>query len=126
MKYYLPPDIVAIDKQRKRKKWILISSVLLGIVILFIGFIVAITWVLKSSDAYKVAETVVYEDEKVIGLTGGVEGINMSSGNISINNGYGTASFTMDVEGQDHDVEVYIEMKMEPLGNWQVTKLITE
>ena len=116
----LPPEIVAIDKRRKRKKWLLISTVLAGLVVVCIVFYLIITSIIESSDAYKTAQDAVNNLNEITEITGGTEDMSMANGHISINNGEGTASFIIDVDGKRKDAEIYIELEQKPLSDWKV------
>jgi hypothetical protein len=123
--FQLPPEVLAIDKRRKRKTKMIIVGVLIGVLLFFTALFFGITKLLESSDAYAAAKAAIENDKEVITATGGTLGMSMSNGSIKTSNGYGEADFSITVDGKEKDVEVFIRLEQEPLRKWEVVEMFS-
>jgi uncharacterized RDD family membrane protein YckC len=101
-----------------KKIMIGLSSIVLSLAIIFISLVV----VLKSTEAYKVSESFLKSDERIIKETGGIEGFGFfPTGNLQTTNGYGEAIFTIKVKGKEKNiyVDVYL-IKAKNIDSWFV------
>ncbi len=62
-------------------------------------------------------------DKTVQLATGGVKEFSFTSGQISTNNGHGEASFEITVEGEQKEIDVFIELEKQPEGEWKVLSM---
>ena len=93
---------------------------------IFHVFIFSLFSLIGSSDAYTAAKEAVKKDQGIKRIVGDVKDISMTSGHIETTNGFGNATFTVEVEGKDKEVDAYIELKKRPTGEWEVVELTTE
>lgn len=93
-------------------------------VIFFIFLFVFIGRMFKNSDAYKVAIQNIEVNEEIRKETGGVIGYGfMPTGNISINNGHGTAQLSITVHGNTKDITVDVNLEKDFDEQWIITEL---
>lgn len=84
------------------------------------GILLAVTTIIKSSDAYKIATEYVSKDERVIAEIGEVTGFGfLPGGNISTSGPTGGAELSIGVQGDRGDGTLYIELT-KALGEWRI------
>jgi hypothetical protein len=84
------------------------------------GILLAVTTIIKSSDAYKIATEYVSKDERVITEIGDVTGFGfLPGGNISTSGPTGEAELSIGVQGDRGDGTLYIELT-KALGEWRI------
>lgn len=100
-----------------KKIVVILSAIVLSIAITFVPFIA----MFKGSDAYKVSEEYILQDENLIRETGGIEGFGFfPTGNISTSNGSGEATLSIKVKGKEKDVYVDVYLTKEPREDWTI------
>lgn len=106
-------------KQKKNKRIILVvvSIIVIGTIGLFIASFLGGKYLMEKSDAYRIAEEVIHKNKEIKEITGNIEDVDFSSGNIHMSNGDGEASLYLDVDGEEKDVTVYIYLTKEN-GKW--------
>jgi hypothetical protein len=95
---------------------ILVMGTLVG------GILFAVTTIMKSSDAYKIATEYVSRDERVIAEIGEVTGFGfLPGGNISTSGPTGEAELSIHAQGDRGSGTLYIELT-KALGEWKIVK----
>lgn len=115
------------SKQKKKKRTIIlvICIVVIGTIGLFAASFIGGKYLMKKSDAYHTAEEVINKSEEIKAITGDIESIDFSSGNIRTSNGDGEANLYLDVDGEEKDVTVYIYLSKEN-GKWTTHEIEVE
>lgn len=96
-----------------------------AIVTMFGGIIVSVMMMIKSSAPYQVATQALRTNQEVITATGEITGFGQFPlGSVEITNGYGKATFSLQVKGEraTRPVEVYLS-KLPGQEEWQVKKV---
>jgi len=104
----------------------IIITVFAILVLLIVGFVCALVFgvnaTIKNSDSYKTAISYIEADPEIAGITGEITGYGFfAQGNVSTTNGYGDAEYTIKAIGQNRDLKIWITLKKEPWGSWEVT-----
>jgi uncharacterized RDD family membrane protein YckC len=110
-----------VVKTKEMSVWkkivVILSAIILSVAIMFVSIVV----MFKSSEAYKVSEDYLLQDEVINRKAGGIEGFGLfPSGSIQTSNGYGEALLTIKVKGKEKDLYVDVYLTKEPRDEWYV------
>ncbi|MEL1245326.1 cytochrome c oxidase assembly factor Coa1 family protein [Flavobacterium sp. DGU11] len=121
--YEAHPEILEMDRKRKRKTRRIVFIVI-GVFVLFgCGLFFGIRAIMKSSDAYKTAVQYIGDNKEVVLEAGGIKDYGFPSGTISTTNGSGNAVLTIEVEGEKKSLDVYVELEKAPGSEWNVVTM---
>ncbi len=130
--YPLPPEYLAGPgfPRRKRRVWVIVLSIVAGLVLLFVlfvaGIVIALFATLKSSEPYQHAMGVVTHDARAGAALGTpVTAKWYVSGNISVSNSSGNADLQIPVSGGHARGTVYVVAK-KSAGRWSYQTLELE
>jgi uncharacterized RDD family membrane protein YckC len=107
----------------KSKKLPRILSII-GIGIIFFVFIFSfVASSLKTSNAYKLAITEIENNKEINQTVGEIIDYGwMPTGNVSIKNGEGSATYDIKVIGEKEEMNVQVELIKPKDGNWEITR----
>lgn len=117
--------MMVVQNQKRKRKFRLIAGVIITLFVFgFIVFIFLIGRLMKNTSAYETAEAYISNSAEVQNASGGIKDFGMfPAGSVSTSNDYGEASFTIDVNGKKHDLDVYVLLEKAPDGEWQVLEM---
>lgn len=119
--------MVQENKKRNRKMLLIGGGVAVFCIAGFTIFLLCIFQFMKSSDAYSTAEKYLSENEEIIEATGGIKDFDMiPTGRISTSNESGEASLTIGVNGNKHDLDVFVHLEKEAGNEWKVLEMTIE
>lgn len=106
--YNFPPEILEANRKVRKRNYKIIALALGGLVIGITAFIFLITFILESSDAFKLSEHEIRKNAEILKATGGIVEVSCSTGSVSTHNDGGEANFDIDVKGRKNDVDVSV------------------
>lgn len=121
--YNFPPEILEANRKIRKRNYKLIALVIVGLSIAVIAFVCLVSYGLKSTDAFKVAEQEIHKSSEIQTETGGIEDISLSTGSVSTHNNDGEASFDISVDGTKKDIDVSVYLTKYD-GQWKVDELV--
>ncbi|WP_424494191.1 RDD family protein [Salinimicrobium sp. GXAS 041] len=117
----LGKTLVFQNPERPKKLLRVLPVIGLG-VIFFILFFTFVSSALKSSEAYKLAISEIERNEEIIEYVGGIKDFGwMPTGEVSVQNGEGTATYDINVIGESKEMSVKVELVKPKNGEWEIT-----
>lgn len=109
--------------QRRWAKWGVIAW--LASIALFFALFIGLFAMLKDSDAYRLAQSRLQADERVVEIVGQPFTTGYPMGSIEISGPRGAASLSFGVEGPKGKGIVFVEA-VRDLGQWQIRRMVFE
>ncbi len=117
----LGKTLVFRNQERPKKLLRVLSIIGLGL-IFFVFFFTFVSSALKSSEAYKLAISEIERNEEIIDYVGGIKDYGwMPTGKVSVQNGEGTATYEINVIGENKEMSVKVELTKPKNKEWEIT-----